>query len=277
LAANIDPAQLLATASPVVSPLGGPTPVLNGTFSGFVDGQTLAALEAAGYQATWTSSVSDASASGHYAITGSFNDRNYSVVQAAGNATAFDATLAASSITSTSGSVLSTIASLSGAGGSAAEGMSANGMAANSLSASGLSAISSSNSDASASASGLVGGMTTASAGSQGEGGMSTGSSGTNTNSSGTSANPAGTSASTGNGTGLSLGADSTTTSSDGTVTLIASAVGSANTGGASSSDAGMADSAGSAALGIRHESLSDFGGRRLIVVSGGVNSSLAR
>jgi hypothetical protein len=238
LQANIDPAQLVATANPVVTSLGGALPTLSGAFTGFVDGQTLASLEAAGYRADWSSAVSSASAAGYYAITGSFSDSNYSVVQAASNSTAFDATLSASSISNTSGSVLSTLASLSGANGSAATGVPTNG-------------------------SGLVVGTSNASAGFEGGGSAS--------------ADSSGTSASTGNGAGLSLGADSTFTSRDGTVTLANTAGGAGNTnGGASPSEEGIPGSADNPALGTKNESLSPFGGRRLIVVSGGVNSSLA-
>jgi hypothetical protein len=192
LAANIIPAPLKATAKPVVTPLGALLPALTGTFSGFVDGQSLAALEASGYRAAWTSTVSDSSAAGHYAITGSFNDGNYAVVQAAGNATAFDATLAAASISQSSGSVLSSLGSQPGAGGNMATSTVTGGSQA-----SGAAASDAAESDAAASgtvadSAGLVPGAGGTFGGSQGVGSTSAGLDGTN--------------ASTGNGASFSLG-----------------------------------------------------------------------
>ena len=210
VAANITPAQLVATANPVVTTLGGQLPRFTGTFSGFVDGQTLAGLEAAGNQAAWSSTVTNGSTTGHYAITGAFNDGNYSVVQAAGNATAFAVTSGTSSSGPSSGSEIYSLASVPTASGAAAGSQDADG----------------------------------------------------------TGAGPTGTNASMGNGAGLTLGANSANTASDGTVTISAAAGG---------SDTAVGEPGDNGTLAAKSESQSGFGGRRLIVVSGGVNSSLAR
>ncbi len=116
--ANIAPAPLVATASPASLSVGGTPPALGGSFSGFVDGQTLASLLAAGYRQFWTTAADGSSAAGHYAIFGAFNDGNYSVTQAAGNAGALIASVAAPLSPNTSGGLLATIgggAQLSGA------------------------------------------------------------------------------------------------------------------------------------------------------------------
>jgi hypothetical protein len=288
LTGTINPAPLVATANPLAAPLGNPLPTFTGTFIGFVDGEALTALEAAGYQAGWTSSVSIASPAGHYAITGAFNDGNYSVVQAAGNATAFDATLAESTVGQSSGNVLNSLASLPSASGAAANstgfGPGAGDASDGSQSAGSSSASpdgtnastgngaghslgadsTNSTSDATATLVAAAGGAVSNSAGLvTGGAGASAGSQGTGS----TSASPAGTNASTGNYSGLTLGANATTTASDGTVTLVA----------AGGSDTAVAESGGNAAMGSKNESPSDLGGRRLIVVRGGVNASLAR
>jgi hypothetical protein len=274
LAANIAPAPLLATANPVATSLGGSVPALSGSFSGFVDGQTLAALEAAGYQANWSSGVSSASAAGHYAITGAFNDGNYSVVQAASNSTAFDATVSASSIANTAGSVVATLASLQAVSDSAE--------VAGSAAVSGT---------------GLAFGTSGEFAGSQGVntstaslfgGSGSTGADGGSSSIGGSGANgsPSGTGSTTGGIPGLGLGANSATPAGDGTMTLSdtgnASATASGGTTpGANASSGGSTNASnegsGNVSTDIKNESLSDFGGRRLIVISGGVNASLAR
>jgi hypothetical protein len=278
LAANINPAPLLATANSIATPLGNQLPTLSGTFSGFVGGQTLAVLQAAGYQASWSSSVTNVSAAGHYPITGSFTDGNYSVVQAAGNATAFDATLSASSIGQSSGSVLYSLTSLLGASGTTASGTAGSGVGA---------------SGTVANSAGFVLGAGGAAAGSQDASHSSAGSSDTD--------------ASTGTDGGLTLAANSAYVASDGTVILGTAARGTAASGavasstaarvtaasgavengavangagfglGAGGSDTAVTESGGNAAMGSKNESPSDLGARRLIIVRGGVNASLAR
>jgi hypothetical protein len=261
LAANINPAPLLATANAVTSPEGIVPPVLSGTFSGFVDGQTLLALEAEGYRASWTSNASDESAIGHYGITGAFTDGNYAVVQAAANASAYDVTLASSNGT-TAGTVLATLTSVPATSGGGSFSGSGIGSGGNSLSASAAGSVGGSLAT-SGSGSGNGGGnggdasstqgLASGSAGG-GNGGASSapGSAG----GSGGSANAGG--ASGGASTGLSLGADTTITASDGTVTL-----------SATQSDSGAIAASAKA-------SLMDFGGRRLIVIDGGVNARAA-
>ena len=93
LAADINPAPLLATAAPALLAVGGSAPALTGSFSGFVDGETLSSLSAAGYQFTWTTAAAGRSAAGQYAIVGSTTDPNYAVVQAAANASALTASV----------------------------------------------------------------------------------------------------------------------------------------------------------------------------------------
>jgi len=257
LAADIDPAQLLATANPLVTQPGTVLPTLSGTFSGLVGGQTLAGLEADGYHASWNSTVSGGSAAGHYAITGSFSDGNYSVVQAASNATAFDVALAAAPVAlaaapagSSSGSEINALASLP-------------------------------NASSTAYSAGTV------PSGSSSLPGSATGTDSTTAVAEGADSSStilAGTSTSTGNGAGQSVEANSTDTATDGTVTLSARGAGGAGLGGggansavpAGASNTGAAGPGGSATTGTKDESLGDLGGRRLIVVSGGVNSALA-
>jgi hypothetical protein len=258
LAANINPAQLLATANPLVTQPGTVLPTLSGIFSGLVGGQTLAGLEADGYHASWNSTVSGGSAAGHYAITGSFSDGNYSVVQAASNATAFDVALAAVPVAlaaapagSSSGSEINALASLPTASSTAD---SAGTVPSGSSSLPGSAPGTNSSTPATGTDS------TTAAA----DGADSS------------STILAGTSTSTGNGAGQSVEANSTDTATDGTVTL--SALGGDGTNAAvaaGTSNTGAAGPGGNAATGTQNESLSDFGGRRLIVVSGGVNSAL--
>jgi hypothetical protein len=251
LSANINPAPLVATANPVSTPLGSVLPTLGGSFSGFVDGQTLAALEAAGYQVSWRSGVSDQSAAGQYAITGSFTDPNYTVVQASGNATAFNATFAASTLDNTSASVIATVATLPPAGINAAGAETSGGGAG--VSAAGSSGATAADGGGAATTDG--GGAAMADGGGAATGSVS------------------GTSASTGGVASMGLGANSVTSASDGTVSLNETGGG----GATSAQDAGSADSASGTARGLKTESQSDFGGRRLIVVSGGVNTNLAR
>jgi filamentous hemagglutinin family protein len=86
---TISPVSLLATASRIVSAAGGTAPAASGTLSGFVGGENLSSLAAQGYQAAWTSTAGSNTAGGTtYSINGAFSDPNYSVVQAASNATA---------------------------------------------------------------------------------------------------------------------------------------------------------------------------------------------
>jgi hypothetical protein len=262
LAANIYPAPLVGTANPLATPLGAVLPAFTGTFSGFVDGQTLAALEADGYQARWSSSVSNTSAPGRYAITGSFNDYNYSVVQAAANATAFDATLPTSSAGPFLGIALYSLGSLQAANGTATSGTAVGGSAAGATAVDGASASSAAASSAMVNSAG-VGGASGASLGTAGS-----------------DASAEGMSASTVNGGGLTLGANATSTASDGTVTLVAVADGSASAGEVSAGAVGGSDtpppaqSEGSTATGMKNEWRRAFG-VPLLVVRGGMNTSL--
>ena len=114
LRGNINPAPLLATADNGTLAVGGTLPSLSGTFTGFV-GQTYDSLLASGYHATWTSTAGSSSSAGSYSIVGAFDDANYSVLQAASNATALTAAVPAPSSDASAGTFLSTTGNGSGA------------------------------------------------------------------------------------------------------------------------------------------------------------------
>jgi hypothetical protein len=85
--ANITPATLTYTASPLVGTVGQALPVLTGNVSGFVGTDTQG--NATTGALTWTTTATVASAVGQYAITGSgLSALNYALVQAAANARA---------------------------------------------------------------------------------------------------------------------------------------------------------------------------------------------
>jgi hypothetical protein len=280
LAADITPAPLLATANRVSTSLGGVLPALSGTFSGFVDGQTLASLEAAGYQASWTSTVNAHSGRGYYAVSGAFDDANYQVVQAAGNATAFDATSAAPGGNGV-GNVLQSIvsAALPGGGPFGAPGTGVGAGNGTSISGNGYAAAGNANGVAGAADgyAGATGGtqannlanplantVVNTQVGIQGDTPIDAQGAGMN----GSVARAV---------TGLSLGANTASTAGDGTVTLSstgASAASAESAGG--TSDGGTSDG-GAAARGTRQAALTGYGGRRLIVIGGGVNASGAQ
>jgi hypothetical protein len=289
LAANITPAPLLATANAVSIPRGGVLPALSGTFSGFVDGQTLASLEASGYQASWTSTVNDQSARGYYPVTGAFNDANYEVVQAAGNATAFDVTSATPSGGSMAGNVLASIvsAALPGGGPFGAPGTGVGAGSGTSISGNGYAAAGNANG---------VAGAADGSAGAQGStqaDNLSNGLAYSQVDVPGDTsidAQGAGMNGSTaGAATRLSLGANTASTADDGTVTLSASGasaeaggtpaavggatdVGSGGNAASGASPGGTADG-GDGAHGTRQAALTGYGGH-LSVLGGGVNAS---
>jgi hypothetical protein len=284
LSANIYPAPLVATANPLATPLGTVLPTLSGTFSGFVDGQTLATLEASGYQSAWSSTVSNASPAGSYAITGSFNDSNYSVVQAAGNANAFDATLAASAVGQASAIALYSLTSLPTASGTAAAGGvgaggTAAGATAEGTNGSQSDSIGQSSGSAIYSLASLIAASGTAASTAMANNAGVDGASGESQGTGGTDTSAEGTNASTTIGAGLALGANATNTASDGTVTLVTVADGSASASSGESSAARGSDtppteSEGSAAPDIKNDWRRAFG-VPFFVVSGGVNISL--
>ena len=95
--ADITPAPLLLTATPVLATVGSPPPLLTGNLSGFVGGDTPATAISGG-ELVWTSPGTTASVAGSYAITGGgIVTPNYVQVQDAANATAY--TLRAASVT----------------------------------------------------------------------------------------------------------------------------------------------------------------------------------
>ena len=114
LNADISPAPLLATANPAVLAVGGVVPTLGGSLSGFVGGQDLSSLAAAGYRAVWTTIAGGTTAAGSYAIVGAFDDPNYAVVQSAVNASSLTAKVFLQPTTSTSGALVSTQVPASG-------------------------------------------------------------------------------------------------------------------------------------------------------------------
>jgi len=86
---TIKPATLTYVASPAGMTSGGSVPALDGSVTGFVNGQTLASATTG--TAKWTTPASAASPAGRYAVDGaglSADDGNYDFVQASGNATA---------------------------------------------------------------------------------------------------------------------------------------------------------------------------------------------
>jgi hypothetical protein len=95
--ADITPAPLLFSATPVLATLGSPVPALTGSLSGFVGGDTPATAITGG-ALVWTSPGTVATVAGSYAITGGgIVTPNYVHVQDAANATAY--TLRAATVT----------------------------------------------------------------------------------------------------------------------------------------------------------------------------------
>jgi hypothetical protein len=85
---TIEPATLTYQAAPASRLQGNANPVLGGTVSGLVGGETLA--DATTGSAAFTSAVSATTLPGHYPISGGgLSARNYVFVQAAANALAF--------------------------------------------------------------------------------------------------------------------------------------------------------------------------------------------
>ncbi|WP_410220952.1 YDG domain-containing protein [Pedobacter sp.] len=89
--ANITPAKLSYVASPVTKVYGDANPLLTGTITGFVTGDTQA--NATTGTLSFSTAASNASGIGSYAITGSgLTAQNYTLEQAAGNAAALTVT-----------------------------------------------------------------------------------------------------------------------------------------------------------------------------------------
>jgi hypothetical protein len=85
--ANITPATLTYTASPVLGTVGQTIPALTGNVSGFIGSDTQASATTG--TLSWTSTATVASTVGSYAITGGgLSALNYAFAQAASNATA---------------------------------------------------------------------------------------------------------------------------------------------------------------------------------------------
>ena len=85
--AAITPATLTYLATPLVAPSGQPIPPLIGTVTGFLGADTLLASTTG--TLSWTTTATQASPMGGYAITGGgLAAANYSFIQAAGNAVA---------------------------------------------------------------------------------------------------------------------------------------------------------------------------------------------
>jgi filamentous hemagglutinin family protein len=88
-ALTINPAQLLYTANAVSRTYGDANPALNGTVTGFVNGDTQASATTG--TLTFSTAATSTTGVGSYAINGSgltANSGNYTLVQAPGNATA---------------------------------------------------------------------------------------------------------------------------------------------------------------------------------------------
>ncbi|ADY52972.1 Fibronectin type III domain protein [Pseudopedobacter saltans DSM 12145] len=89
--ANVTPAKLSYVASPVTKVYGDANPLLTGTVTGFVTGDTQA--NATTGTLSFSTAASNASGIGSYAITGSgLSAQNYTLEQAAGNAAALTVT-----------------------------------------------------------------------------------------------------------------------------------------------------------------------------------------
>lgn len=238
LRGNIDPAPLLATADPALLPVGGTVPTLSGSFSGFVDGQTLTSLTASGYNASWSTAANGSSAAGQYAIVGSFNDPNYAVAQGAGNAQALTAKVVSHPTSSSSGALLTTaLPSPAGSGnsGSAGAGLLGAPDAGQTLLASAADAVDATGASAGASAAGpgSAGGATA----------------------------PAGSGPSSAQGPAGEAGASS-------------ASGGSAASGMSGGGESGAPGQSKRDAQGSEKARVSPLGGRRLVVINDGVNSS---
>ncbi|TDP63543.1 YDG domain-containing protein, partial [Roseateles toxinivorans] len=91
LTASITPASLQYLASPVSKSIGDAVPVLSGSVTGFVGGETQQSATSGAL--SFSSEVEVQTAAGSYAILGAgLSAQNYSFVQAPGNATAFTVT-----------------------------------------------------------------------------------------------------------------------------------------------------------------------------------------
>ncbi len=111
LSANITPAPLMETANTTSMTYGGSLPLLTGSLTGFVNGQTQSSATSG--TLTFGTTASSSSPAGSYAITGSgvTPDGNYTIVQAGTNGTALTVnkaplTITASGQTTTYGTAL---------------------------------------------------------------------------------------------------------------------------------------------------------------------------
>ncbi len=111
LSASITPATLSYVATPAFGTAGQALPLLTGTVSGFVGGETLAGATTG--TLAWITSAGSASPAGRYAIDGSgLAAANYTFVQAATNATALTLNPAATNDPATNSTTVATTSAI---------------------------------------------------------------------------------------------------------------------------------------------------------------------